>query len=349
MQKEVPIGTIRLKKNGVAYQKTRFRWKKSKVQFPYVKQVIKLFKSNKNLTALLDQNNKSFLKGSYYQGQVRGARIPCLPNGELLEKAYSLFAPHLTIHDQISHDHWDVLYQNKGGTYSYVYTKTKRATHQHAKYKKVALFAKKYEVLARNVERGIGRDRMALPLHTLLKTYMRIGNATYFNAHGHKGLTTLQKRDITIRGRKVTFTYIGKDGVPLDITRTFSLQYIKQLRKILITKKNNEFVFSTASGKPLPEVLFKHAFSHYCGHEFYPHIVRSHYATTTVQQFLKGKRKLSKESVQQLYMDIAHRLGHKKFNKRTQQWEDSFTVTVSSYIQPELVEKIHKLIYPTLS
>ncbi|HIJ11049.1 TPA: hypothetical protein HA278_03245 [Candidatus Woesearchaeota archaeon] len=344
MKKEVSIGTIRLKKNGIAYRKARFGWIKAKQQFPHAKKVITLFKASKNIHVLVDPNNKSFLKGSYYQGQPRGARIQYLPNGDILEKAYSLFAPHLTIHDQTSHDHWDVLYQNKGGTYSYVYTKAKRTAHRNAKYKKVELFNKHYKILTRNVHNALGKDAIALPLHTLLKTYMRIGNETYYNAHNHKGLTTLQRKDVSIKGNQVTFNYIGKDGVPLEITTTFCKPYITVLQKLLTTKKKNEFIFTTNSGRPLPEPLFKHAFIHYCGHEFYPHIVRSHYATSTVKQFLKGKRTLTKKEAVVLYTQIAHKLGHKKFNKKTQQWDDSFTVTVHSYIQPQLIEKINNMI-----
>ena len=51
-------------------------------------------------------------------------------------------------------------------------------------------------------------------MYTLLKTRMRIGNEIYYRTNGHKVLTTLKKRDITINGEKVKFEYIGKDGVP---------------------------------------------------------------------------------------------------------------------------------------
>ncbi|MBT4538846.1 hypothetical protein HOI26_01555 [Candidatus Woesearchaeota archaeon] len=338
-----PIGTIKIKTNGQVVEKTKTGWKKSN-KLPEINNIVKLFKAHRNLKLLIDEKNKKFLKGQLSpNNQILGKRITQLPDGTKLDKAYSLFSTNLRIHDQDSHDHWDVLYQNKGGTYAYCYSLEKKQLHKKNKFKKVAKFNKVYNNLTKQVTKALKTDPLALPLHTLLKTYMRIGNETYYKAHGHKGLTTLMKKDIKIKNNTVLFNYLGKDGVPRHIEQKFSKTYINQLKNKLKLLKNNDFVF-TNNGKPLHSIDFKHAFAKYCGQEFYPHIVRSHYATTYVQSFLKNKRRITKQEKDTLFLSVAAKLGHKKFMKKQNVWKDNFSVTVNHYIQPELVERVNKLV-----
>ncbi len=340
-------GALRVAFNDLkVYEKTKTGWKNSKRKFPELKQVVKLFKAVSRLSILRDPKNQRFLKGQLSpDGFSEGARIPFLPNGEKLEKAFSLFAPHLQIHDQLSHDHWDVLYQNKGGTWSYVYTIKKRQFHQQQKYQKVEEFEKRYARLVSNVKKSLSdkEDQIVIPVYTLLNTYMRVGNQTYYKAHGHAGLTTLTKKNISIRNNIVTFDYIGKDGVPVKISQEFPPLYCQRLRSIIAAKKKDEFVFSK-NGTVLHENDFKAAFLKYCGKEFYPHIVRSHYATQKVKRFLLRQKTVTKDKVEQLFLSLAHDLGHRKFDKKKQEWKEHYAVTIHSYVQPELLEKVEKLI-----
>ena len=174
---------------------------------------------------------------------------------------------------------------------------------------------------------------------------MRIGNEIYFKAHGHKGLTTLKKNDIKIRGSKVIFNYLAKDGVPRLIEQKFPVGYINRLKTSLKKIKKEDFVFASCkTGHPLGEIQFKKAFKNYCGKEFYPHIVRSHFATSKVKSFLKNKRKATKEEVNSLFLSIAAKLGHKKFVKKEQVWKNNYSVTINHYIQPDLVERVKEII-----
>ncbi len=346
-KKKVAIGTIRIKKNLIAYQKTAKSWKKCNQKFPQINEIVKLFKSHGNFKQLIDTKNPLFLKGQISPNKLlQGARICVLPDGTKIDTAYSLFAKNLTVHDQSSDDHWDVLFQNPGGTWNYGYALDKKAQHVSSKYKKVDLFDKKYSTLVQNVSSALKNehDLSALPMYTLLKTKMRIGNEIYYKMHNHKGLTTLMKKDISVGKSQVEFKYLGKDGVPQDIIAEFPTSYIKRLKKHLNTLKNNDFVFASYSGKPLHEKEFKIAFKKYCGEEFYPHIVRSHYATSTVKNYIKGKKRLDKKEVNQLYLEIAHSLGHKKYVKKEHAWKESFGVTINHYINPELVEKVKEMV-----
>jgi len=346
---KVATGTIRIKvKNLQAYEKTAKSWKKSKQQFPEILKIIELFKSHKNLNELIDKKNPLFLKGQLGpNGEIQGARINILPDNKKIDKAYSLFAKYLVVHDQSSNEHWDVLFQNKGGTWAYCYTLEKKIRHRDQKYKKVKEFSKVFPHLCNTVCKALKNknDHLAVPMYTLLTTYMRVGNEIYYKANKHKGLTTLKRKDIKVNGKNVTFNYLAKDGVPRIISRKFPTSYISRLNSMMKSLKRNDFVFiSCHTGHPLKEQQFKKAFKHYCGKEFYPHIVRSHYATSTVQKFLQGKKKISKEEANQLFLSVAAKLGHKKFVKKENKWKNNYSVTVNHYIEPKLVEKVKKMI-----
>ncbi len=344
--KTIPSGTLRIKtKDFKVYEKTNKGWKKSSSQFKDALRVIKLFKAHHNLKCLIDSKNPLFLKGQVSpEGRILGEKINILPDGQVLNGLYSLFSNHLTIHDQDTHDHWDVLYQNDSGSFSYVYTVEKSKQHQRKKYCVVTKFDNCYKNLRRNVLKALNNkdDQLALPLYTLLKTYMRVGNEIYYKASGHKGLTTLRKEDILIDGNKVTFDYVGKSGVPIKISYPFSKKYISRLESSLKMKKQKDLIF-VKDNHPLSGCDFKKAFYNYCGEEFYPHIVRSHYATMAVKNFLNKNKKAKKEQINKFFLSIAAKLGHKRFNKKKNRWEDNFTVTINSYVKPELIEKIKKL------
>ncbi len=347
--KPIPEGIFRIKtKDLKVYEKTKTSWKKSSREFPEAMQVIRLFEAHNNFDVLIDKKNPKFLKGQLSpEGKCQGARINILPDRRKLDKAYSLFAMHLTIHDETSNDHWDVLYQNPGGTYSYVYTLEKKNQSVKRKYKAVEEFGKRYPRLKRKVSSALKdkKDYMAVPIYTLLKTYMRVGNEIYYKAHGHKGLTTLKKNDISINGNRVIFNYLAKDGVPRNITKKFPDTYIIRLKEMLQSIKKSSFIFvNTITGHPLRDGEFKEAFKRYCGKEFYPQVVRAHYATVKAREFLRTHKSATKEEVRILFLSIAEKLGHKRFIKKKHAWKENYNVTIHHYIQPELVEKIKSLV-----
>jgi len=343
---EIPLGTIRFGKDLKVYEKTGSGWKISKRDFPEILRVINLFKSNNNFDKLVDQKNPKFLKGQLSSDEkIQGARINILPNGEVLDKAYSIFAKDLTFHDESSHDHWDVIYQNPNGKYAYVYTLEKRKRSVNKKYKKVNEFEKVYEKLYSNVVKALKdeKDLLAVPMYTLLKTYMRVGNEIYFKADGHKGLTTLEKKDIKISPPKVEFNFTAKNGVPMSIVEIFPKEYTERLKLSMKNLKSSDFVFAH-DGVPYKDTDFMKAFEKYSGQKFYPHIVRSYYATSRAKKFLKTHKKANKKEVKDLFVSIAEKLGHKRFSKKDNEWVDSYNVTVHHYLQPDVFEKINKLI-----
>ena len=58
---------------------------------------------------------------------------------------------------------------------------------------------------------------LATVVELLAKTAIRIGNEEYARKHQSRGLTTLQDRHVTIRGRRIRFAFKGKSGVFQEI------------------------------------------------------------------------------------------------------------------------------------
>lgn len=349
MKDTTPVGTIRIKtKDLKPYKKTKTSWKEVFYDIHNTLEIINHYKQNNSFEELIDKKDPKFLKGEISpDGKSIGARINILPTGEKLDKAFNLFAKNLTIHDETTLDHWDVLYQNPGGTFAYLYTTDKKINAKKRKYKTVERFNKHYNTIKDNCTKSLKNqsDLLAVPMFTLFKTLMRVGNELYYKTHGHKGLTTLKKKDIGIKGNKVTFSFIAKDGVPMTITETFPDQYVKRLMQMLNDIEDHSFVFTNSNSiHPLTDMHFKEAFKKYCGEEFYPHIVRSHFATMKTKDFIKYKRSISKKEMQELFTMIAEKLGHKKYVKKEDKWVPSYNVTINHYIQPELIEKVKSLV-----
>ncbi len=340
-------GTIRIKSDNLKpVIRTEKSWKRIKFDTTNILKIVNLYKSHDNFEILKDTNNPIFLKGQLTPDKiVRGQRINILPNQKELTKAFSLFSPNLTIHNQTTNTHWDVIYQNPNGQFAYIYTKEKEQKSKNNKYKKVEEFERILPKLQKNLGLALqNNEPLALPMITLLATYMRVGNEMYYKRDGHKGLTTLKKSDVKIRNPTVTFSFLAKDGIPQKITKNFLPVYIIKLQKKLNKLQKNNFIFTNKTGHPLKDTEFEEAFLKYSGITFYPHIVRSYYATKTTKEFLKQNPVPTKEQIKELYTTIADTLGHKKFSKKKNEWQTSYTVTVAHYIQPKLVEKINNLL-----
>jgi hypothetical protein len=323
------------------------KYRKSVEKFPEAVKVAGLFRKNGNLKLIRDGD---FLIGEFYDGKARGKRIDVLPDGEKLDKGFSLFAPGLMLHDESSHGHWDVIFRNPNGSFCYIYSLKKVRDSKKKKFRLVDDFEKCLPRLKRNLLREISGERkieggkwngdLVLAMLVLLKTRMRIGSEIYYKRSHHKGLTTLKKRDVKISGTRVTFSFIGKDGVPQVLNESFGVRIINELKRVLKKRKLDDFVFLNSKGKSFSDVEFEAGFERFCGERFYPHIVRSHFATREVERFLSKK----KGDAKKFCLGLAGKLGHKKFSKKDGVWEDSYEVTLHHYVRPDLVERIKKLI-----
>ena len=339
MIKDFEVGTKRI--NSVShklYIKTSTSWDFLDEISDDLKSIISQYSKNKTLKFLIDEKHPEFLKGSLSpENKILGERIKLLPEGSQLARAgFSIFAKNLRFNNDPNHE-WDVCYENTSGLKTYLYSEDKIHLEQEKKFKLVQKFSENYKNIISNVENNLETIQY-LALYTLLKTFIRVGNYHYFLKNSHKGLTTLLKRDISIDGKMVLFDFIGKDGVPHQITKEFPEDYVKQLKKILSSRKADDFVFTGINRKPLHSEDFSSIFFNITQEHFYPHIIRSHHADSVCLDYLEGKTKI--QDPEKLFLQIAKDLGHKKYNKKKEKWEISPNITIKSYIYPEYVKKI---------
>lgn len=347
---ELKDGTKRVKKIDLKqYAKKGKAWLLSSASPNYTKKAIKAYADKKKISTLIDDLAKEFLKGFVSnEGKVSGSRISLLPTGKKLARGgFSLFAKNLKFNFDDKYE-WDVMYENASGSKTYLYAEDKIHLEKEKKAKLVDKFAKFYPKILKLLEKDLKKKKSVehLALLTLIKTYIRVGNLEYYNHNGHKGLTTLQKKDIKIRNNDVTFDFVGKDGVPHVITKQFPSYYIAILTNRLTSIKPSQFVFAGVDNHPLHSSDFTDILYGYTKQHFYPHIIRSFHADITCKDFLtKNKnKKLSKGDVDQKLLEVASSLGHKKFNKKKKEWQISYKVTIDNYIRPKFVESMRKLI-----
>lgn len=93
-------------------------------------------------------------------------------------------------------------------------------TERHStKYYRMVAFAEVLPAIRKRTRRDLMgpaccRPRvLATVVELLAKTCIRIGNEEYARKHQSRGLTTLQDRHVTIRGRRLRFAFRGKSGV----------------------------------------------------------------------------------------------------------------------------------------
>lgn len=105
------------------------------------------------------------------------------------------------------------------GRKQYRYHKEWTAERDSTKYYRMIQFADALPAIRKRTRRDLMgpaccRPRvLATAVELLAKTAIRIGNEEYARKHQSRGLTTLQDRHVTIRGRRLRFAFRGKSGV----------------------------------------------------------------------------------------------------------------------------------------
>jgi DNA topoisomerase-1 len=105
------------------------------------------------------------------------------------------------------------------GRKQYRYHAGWRAERDSTKYHRMLAFAAVLPAIRRRTRRDMMgpaccRPRvLATVVELLSRTYIRIGNQEYMRKHKSHGLTTLQDRHVTVKGRRLHFAFRGKSGV----------------------------------------------------------------------------------------------------------------------------------------
>lgn len=105
------------------------------------------------------------------------------------------------------------------GRKQYRYHPDWRAERDSTKYHRMLAFAEVLPAVRARTRRDMmgpaaGRSRvLATVVELLSRTFLRIGNEEYARKHQSRGLTTLQDKHVTIRGKRMQFAFTGKSGV----------------------------------------------------------------------------------------------------------------------------------------
>src|SRR6201999_1171895 len=93
-----------------------------------------------------------------------------------------------------------------------------RAVRESTKYEHVVAFANALPMIRKKVKehmalRGLPREKvLAIVVHLLETTLIRVGNDEYAEQNKSYGLTTLKNRHVAVDGNEVRFRFTGKSG-----------------------------------------------------------------------------------------------------------------------------------------
>ena len=110
------------------------------------------------------------------------------------------------------------------GRRQYLYHPDYRARQEQAKYDRLILFAERLpslrEAMAEHMERdGTDRERVsAVALRLINLGWLRVGGDRYARESRTYGVTTLQKRHVSVRGHRVKLSFRAKHGVQVRTT-----------------------------------------------------------------------------------------------------------------------------------
>jgi DNA topoisomerase-1 len=122
------------------------------------------------------------------------------------------------------HAHLQATGRDKRRRKQYRYHPVWQERRQRANYERLVDFARALPAIRSFIDAGLRRpnlDRervLALALRLLDSGMIRIGNEEYAKANGSRGLTTLNKRNVAIRGNDLKFHFVGKGGVEYDLS-----------------------------------------------------------------------------------------------------------------------------------
>src|SRR3954471_2430051 len=109
---------------------------------------------------------------------------------------------------------------DKAGRKQYLYHVDFRASQEQAKYDKLIRFAEKLPELRRSMAEHLDRDELdrervsAIALRLINLGWVRVGSERYATY----GITTLERRHLTVQGSRVALAFRGKHGVEVRST-----------------------------------------------------------------------------------------------------------------------------------
>lgn len=122
------------------------------------------------------------------------------------------------------HGHLQATGIDEAGRKQYRYHPHWNLVRNQTKYFRLLMFSETLPQLREKVESDLRRrtfdldKAIALVIKLMDRTCIRVGNQRYKIKHGSSGITTLDARHATVKGKTIRFLFKGKKGVKQDIT-----------------------------------------------------------------------------------------------------------------------------------
>jgi DNA topoisomerase I len=155
------------------------------------------------------------------------------------------------------HAHLQATGRDKRRRKQYRYHPVWQQRRQRANYGRLVEFARALPAIRSFIDAGLRRPQLdkervlALALRLLDSGMIRIGNEEYAKANGSRGLTTLSKRNVAIRGDALKFHFIGKGGIEYDLSIS-DPRAARALRRCHELPGQRLFRYVDESGEPQP-------------------------------------------------------------------------------------------------
>ncbi|WP_073111429.1 DNA topoisomerase IB [Hymenobacter daecheongensis] len=120
--------------------------------------------------------------------------------------------------------HLQVTGRDAKGRKQYIYHPTWDVTRSLTKFSRLRAFGEKLPELRQRIQQDLKRPQLdkpkvvALVLTLMDQSFIRVGNREYAKKNKSYGLTTLRDRHVQVAGSEVNFRFVGKKGVPHDVT-----------------------------------------------------------------------------------------------------------------------------------
>ena len=155
------------------------------------------------------------------------------------------------------HAHLQATGRDKRRRKQYRYHPIWQQRRQRANYDRLVEFARALPAIRSFIDAGLRRTQLdkervlALALRLLDSGMIRIGNEEYAKANGSRGLTTLSKRNVAIRGDALKFHFVGKGGIEYDLSIN-DPRAARALRRCHELPGQRLFRYVDDSGEPQP-------------------------------------------------------------------------------------------------
>jgi len=113
---------------------------------------------------------------------------------------------------------------DKAGRKQYLYHPDYRAAQEQAKYDKLIRFGEKLPELRRTMTEHMDKDELdrervsAIALRLINAGWLRVGSERYVRESRTYGITTLTRRHVQVRGRRIALQFRGKHGIHVRTT-----------------------------------------------------------------------------------------------------------------------------------